>query len=80
MQDRYTGDVGDFGKYGLLRCLRGPDAAPLRLGVVWYRTDSDIVDADPVNDGKHVAYSATAGTSGRSGPAIRPSTTGCARS
>ena len=56
MQDRYTGDVGDFGKYGLLRCLRGPDAAPLRLGVVWYRTDSDIVDADPVNDGKHVAY------------------------
>ena len=34
----------------------GPDAAPLRLGVVWYRTDSDIVAADPVNDGKHVAY------------------------
>ena len=56
MQDRYTGDAGDFGKYGLLRCLRGPDAAPLRLGVVWYRTDSDIVAADPVNDGKHVAY------------------------
>ena len=56
MQDRYTGDVGDFGKYGLLRCLRGPDAAPLRLAVVWYRTDCDIVATDPVNDGKHVRY------------------------
>ena len=56
MQDRYTGDVGDFGKYGLLRCLRGPDAEALRLGVVWYRTDAGIVDADQANDGKHVAY------------------------
>ncbi len=56
MQDRYTGDVGDFGKYGLLRCLRGPDAEALRLGVVWYRTDAGIVDADPANDGKHVSY------------------------
>ena len=56
MQDRYTGDVGDFGKYGLLRWLRGYDADPLRLGVVWYRTDSRIVAADPANDGKHVSY------------------------
>ena len=37
MQDRYFGDVGDFGKYGLLRALSGtyPGAAPLRLGIVW---------------------------------------------
>ena len=41
MQDQYVGDIGDFGKYGLLRHLTGmrDDAAPgdaLRLGVVWY--------------------------------------------
>ena len=41
MQNQYVGDIGDFGKYGLLRHLTGMrgDAAPedaLRLGVVWY--------------------------------------------
>ena len=41
MQDRYTGDVGDFGKYGLLRYLTGqmetpPSGQAIRLGVVWY--------------------------------------------
>ncbi len=56
MQDRYTGDIGDFGKYGLLRSLRGIDSRQLRLGVIWYRTDATIVDADPPNDGKHVRY------------------------
>ena len=53
MQDRYAGDVGDFGKYGLLRWLCGPDAhgAALRLGVLWYRFE----DATP-GDGKYVSY------------------------
>ena len=53
MQDRYAGDVGDFGKYGLLRWLCGPDAdgPALRLGVLWYRFE----DATP-GDGKHVSY------------------------
>ena len=42
MQDQYVGDIGDFGKYGLLRELTGvtsPDSSQdqLRLGVVWYR-------------------------------------------
>ncbi len=37
MQDCYAGDVGDFGKYGLLRALCGDD---LRLGVLWYRFES----------------------------------------
>ena len=32
MRDKFVGDVGDFGKYGLLRALCGRD---LRLGVVW---------------------------------------------
>ena len=46
MQNRYVGDVGDFGKYGLLRWLCGkpelPDNDPdsptgkLRLGIVWH--------------------------------------------
>lgn len=56
MQDQYTGDIGDFGKYGLLRALRGFESRHLRLGVIWYRTDASIVDADPPNDGKHVEY------------------------
>ena len=44
MQDRYTGDIGDFGKYGLLRVLtraNGEDE-PLGLGVVWYLTPGEM--------------------------------------
>ena len=53
MQDRYAGDVGDFGKYGLLRRLCGPDkhGPTLRLGVLWYRFE----DATP-GDGRYVSY------------------------
>ena len=37
MQNRYVGDIGDFGKYGLLRAHFGRKyQIPLRLGVVWY--------------------------------------------
>ena len=39
VQHHFVGDVGDFGKYGLLRALTGtwPMAEPrLSLGVVWY--------------------------------------------
>ena len=38
MQDCYVGDIGDFGKYGLLRWLCGmrDDDGPLSLGVLWY--------------------------------------------
>ena len=58
MQDRYTGDVGDYGKYGLLRQICGlrDDAEQLRLGVVWYRPEPETVKLDPANDGKHIAY------------------------
>ncbi len=54
MQDRYFGDVGDYGKYGLLRTLAGvyPTADALRLGIVWYLTDNETHN----NDGKHVGY------------------------
>lgn len=55
MQDRYTGDQGDFGTYGLLRALCAPagDASPpLTLGVVWYL----FPHVEDNRDGKHVAY------------------------
>lgn len=56
MQDRYVADVGDFGKYGLLRCLAGMTCGNekhLKLGVIWYLTPSCL--GNP-NDGKHLNY------------------------
>ncbi len=56
MQDRYTGDLGDFGKYGLLRALCEPTAGEmggeLSLGVVWYL----VPDEQGTDDGKHTRY------------------------
>lgn len=49
MQDRYTGDIGDYGKLGLLRCLA---ASGLRIGVNWYRTP----DEDHNEDGRFIGY------------------------
>ena len=39
MQDCYVGDIGDFGKYGLLRwlCQQDEHGDALSLGVLWYR-------------------------------------------
>jgi hypothetical protein len=53
MENRYVGDVGDFGKYGLLRALCSASNRPqLKLGVVWY-----LVPCETRNeDGKHVNY------------------------
>ena len=47
MRNRFIGDVGDFGKYGLLRALCGisPPAEPrLSLAVVWYRNEGKQFD------------------------------------
>ena len=53
MQDRYFGDVGDFGKYGLLRALSGIEGQQsLRLGIVWYLFPDESHNAD----GKHIGY------------------------
>ena len=54
MQDRYAGDIGDFGKYGLLRALCGEDehGPALRLGVLWYRVPNEKGN----NDGRHTGY------------------------
>jgi len=49
MQNRYAGDVGDFGKLGLLRVLA---KSGLKVGINWYLTE----DEDHNNDGKHIAY------------------------
>lgn len=48
MQDRYTGDIGDFVKYGLLRAL----SYGLKLGVAWYLYP----DESHNDDGRHVEY------------------------
>jgi hypothetical protein len=50
VQDRYVGDIGDFGKYALLRALTGDD---LRLGVHWYRN----ADEEANRDGLFTEYS-----------------------
>ena len=43
MQNRYVGDIGDFGKYCLLNALA---ATPLRLGVVWYFNPDEEANSD----------------------------------
>ena len=46
MQNKYVGDIGDFGKYGLLRELFGRPEEPgsgcgLRLAVAWYLNEGE---------------------------------------
>lgn len=51
MQDRYVGDVGDFGKIGMLRQMA---ESGLRVGVNWYLTYKP---EEHINgDGKHIGY------------------------
>lgn len=55
MQDRYVGDIGDFGKYGLLRSLFGPphhSVSKLKIGINWYL----VPDEQGNFDGKHISY------------------------
>ena len=49
MQNRYTGDIGDFGKLGLLRQL---NRTGLSIGVNWYL----IPDETHNGDGRHISY------------------------
>ena len=46
MQDRYAGDVGDFGKIGLLKCLQ---THGFKIGVNWYRVP--VLDVEKDKDG-----------------------------
>jgi hypothetical protein len=55
VQDKYVGDIGDFGKYALLNHLRCHSR--LGLSVVWYRVNPDHTDREhQKNDGKHISY------------------------
>ena len=64
MQNRYVGDVGDFGKHGLLRFLSGATDAieperRLRLGLIWYMHHDERHGANKQiinSDGRHVSY------------------------
>ena len=49
MQDRYTGDLGDFSKLGILRALQ---MAGLSISVNWYL----VPDENHNGDGRHVKY------------------------
>ena len=49
MQNRYAGDVGDFGKLGMLRCI---ESCGIKIGVNWYLVE----DESHNQDGKHVGY------------------------
>ena len=48
MKNQYVGDIGDYGKYGLLRFL---SAKGVKLGINWYLTNND-----GSTDGKHTSY------------------------
>ena len=48
MKNMYVGDIGDYGKYGLLRYL---SMQGILIGVNWYLTKDD-----ESNDGKHISY------------------------
>ncbi len=49
MQNRYAGDIGDYGKFGLLRSL---GSTGFRIGVNWYLTPDETHN----NDGRCVSY------------------------
>lgn len=49
MQNRYTGDIGDFGKLGLLRQI---SRMGLSIGVNWYLTPDETHNGD----GRHIGY------------------------
>jgi hypothetical protein len=51
MQNRYVGDVGDYGKYALLRALCQP-APEIALAVIWCL----FPDESHNNDGRHISY------------------------
>lgn len=47
MQDRYAGDIGDYGKFGMLRALASKG---LSIGVNWYKVET-LQDELGTNDG-----------------------------
>lgn len=54
MQDRYVGDIGDFGKYSLLTFIQRETG--FKLGVNWYLTDTNELGEENRNDGSITGY------------------------
>lgn len=50
MQDRYAGDIGDFGKFGFLKFV---EYEGLKVGVNWYPTEPVTKKESRNNDGKY---------------------------
>lgn len=53
MQDKYVGDVGDYGKYGLLNEIAKQANGNVRLGINWYYTN---IAETGNTDGKFTEY------------------------
>jgi len=53
MQDKYAADIGDFGKFILLKQLLVASPPQMRLGLNWYNVTTD---EEPNNDGQHLKY------------------------
>lgn len=57
MQNRYVGDIGDFGKYGLLRSiLKHCERKRLRLGINWYLVEPKKTVEAKNSDGGRIQY------------------------
>ncbi|MCQ6963486.1 hypothetical protein [Methanolobus chelungpuianus] len=52
MQDNYVGDIGDFGKYGMLNEIYNQSNGSITLGINWYKNTKE----EDNNDGKHIDY------------------------
>ncbi|UPT78548.1 hypothetical protein MN086_05210 [Sulfurovum sp. XGS-02] len=56
MQDKYVGDVGDFGKFQLFRYLFNHTESPMHgkaLAQIWYMHEGE---GEKNNDGRHIDY------------------------
>lgn len=56
MQDKYVGDIGDFGKFHLFRFLFDHEESPLygkSLSQIWYMHEGE---GEKNNDGRHIDY------------------------
>lgn len=53
MQDRYVGDIGDFGKYGLLSEICKKSKGSFRLGINWFYVTGE---EKKRGDGRYIGY------------------------
>lgn len=56
MQDKYVGDIGDFGKFQLFRYLFNDEQSPLEgklLSQIWFMHQGE---GEANNDGRHIDY------------------------